>query len=55
MNKWNYKQNRNRPTNIENKPVVTKGEREGKDKLGIWDYHIHTTIYKTGNQQGPTV
>ena len=39
-------QNRNRPTDIENKLMATKGERGGRDKLGVWDYHIHTTIYK---------
>ena len=22
---------------------------EGRDKLGDWDWHIHTTIYKTDN------
>ena len=27
--KWTYLQNRNRPTDIENKPVVTKEERDG--------------------------
>ena len=27
----------------------------GRDKLGVWDWHIHTTIYKIDNQQGPTV
>ena len=27
----------------------------GGDKLGDWDYHIHTIIYKTDNQQGPIV
>ena len=21
-----------------------------RDKLGVWDYHIHTTIYKIDNQ-----
>ena len=30
-------QNRNRLTDIENKLMVTKGEREGKDKCGVWD------------------
>ena len=24
----------------------------GGDKLGVWDYQIQTTIYKTGKQQG---
>ena len=35
--KWIYLQNRNRLTEIENKLMVTKGEREERDKLGIWD------------------
>ena len=30
-------QNKNRPTDIENKLIVTKGEREGREKLGVWD------------------
>ena len=35
--------------------MVTKGEREwGRDKLGVWDQHIQTTIYKIDKQQGPT-
>ena len=29
-----------------------KGRR---DKLGVWGQHIHTTVYKIDNQQGPTV
>ena len=40
--KWAYLQNRNRPTDVENKPVVTKGKR---DKLGALDKQIQTTIY----------
>ena len=35
--KWTYLQNRNRPTDIENKLMVTKGERWGRDKLGVLD------------------
>ena len=27
--------------------MVTKGESRGKDKLGDWDWHIHTAMYKT--------
>ena len=27
----------------------------GGDKLGVWDEHIHTAIYKIGKQQGTTV
>ena len=33
--------------------MVTKGERGRRDKLGVWDSNIHTTIYKIDNQQGP--
>ena len=47
--KWTYLQNRNRVTDVENKLMVTMGERRGKDKLGDWDWHIHTTIYKIDN------
>ena len=36
--------------------LVTKGERGwGKDKLGVWDQQIQTTICKINKQQGPTV
>ena len=36
--------------------MATKRESvEREDKLGIWDQHIHTTINKIDNQQGPTV
>ena len=31
--------------------VVPKGEGAG-DKLGVWDKHTHTIIYKIGKQQG---
>ena len=26
-----------------------------RHKLGVWDEHIHSTTYKMGKQQGPTV
>ena len=27
--------------------MITKGEREGgRDKLGVWDKHMYTTIYE---------
>ena len=32
-----------------------RGNVEGRDKSEAWDEHTHTTIYKTDNQQGPTV
>ena len=35
--------------------MVTKGEGGGEDKLGDWDKHTHTTLYKIDNQQGSTV
>ena len=27
----------------------------GRDKLGVWDLQIHTSVYKIGKQKGPTV
>ena len=27
----------------------------GRDSLGAWEGHIHTTVFKMGDQQGPTV
>ena len=30
-----------------------KGKVGGRDQLGGWDQHIHTTIYEIDNQQGP--
>ena len=43
-------QNRKRLIDLENELMVASG---GKDKLGVWDQHIYTTIYKTDTQQGP--
>ena len=41
----------NRLTDIENRSMVTKGERGyGKDKLVDSDLHIQTTIYKIDKQ-----
>ena len=49
--KWTYLQNRNRFTDIEDKFMVTKGEKGwGRDKLGVWDYQIQTTVYKIHKQ-----
>ena len=39
----------------ENKLMVTKEERQGRDKLGGWNEQIHITIYKIDNQKGPNV
>ena len=32
-----------------------KGKGWGRDKLGVWDSHIHTIRYKIDNQQEPTL
>ena len=31
------------------------GGEEGRDSQGVWDWHIHTAIFKMDNQQGPFV
>ena len=36
--------------------MVTKGEKAWeRDKLGVWDQQIQTTIYKIDKQQGTTI
>ena len=36
--------------------MVTKGKRGwGRDKLGVWDWHIQTTKYKIDKWQDPNV
>ena len=59
---WNLKYNTNefiyktetdsqtQKTNLQ----LPKGRKQGRDKLGIWDYQIHTT-YVIDTQQGFTV
>ena len=44
--KWTYLENR--VTDVKNKLMVKRG-KGGMDKLGDWDWHIHTIIYKTDN------
>ena len=34
---------------------LPKEKRVGRDKLGVWDQRIHTTICKIGKQQHPTI
>ena len=34
---------------------VGKDVAEEKDRLGVWDRHVHTAIFKINNQQQPTV
>ena len=38
---------------LENKFMVTEGKVSGRGRLGAWDRHVHTAIFKTDNQQGP--
>ena len=38
-------------SDIENKFMDTKGEREMEEKVRMGDYHIHTTISKIDNQK----
>ena len=30
---------------------LLKGKGWGRDKLGVWEWHIHTTIYKINNKE----
>ena len=43
--KWTCLQNGNRVTDVE-KNVWSLGRSGGMDKLGDWNWHIHTTLYK---------
>ena len=49
MVQMNYLQNTSRVIDVENKLMVTKRERRGRDKSGDWNQHIHTTMYKIDN------
>ena len=31
------------------------GGKDGGKGYGVWDQHVHTTLFKMDNQQGPTV
>ena len=37
--------------------MVTRGGGMvgGKDRLRVWDWHVHTAVYKTDNQKGPII
>ena len=52
--KWTYLRKGNRVTDVESELMVTRGEG-GRHKLGDWDWHVQTAIFKMDNQQGPTV
>ena len=50
---WTSLQGRNWDTEVENKRMDTKGESgaggEWCDKLGDWDWHVYTNMYKVDN------
>ena len=31
------------------------GKRGRKDRLGVWEWHVHSATFKIDNQQAPTV
>ena len=34
--------------------VTVTGRNGNRDRLGVWDWPVHTTLFKTG-KQGPSV
>ena len=48
---WTYLQNQNRVIEVENKLMVTRMGKWGRDKLRDLDWHIHATIYKIDNNK----
>ena len=51
----NLSTNRDRLRDLEDKLMVTKREKCGRNKLGIWDEQSHTTTYKKDKQQAHAV
>ena len=60
---WNLKKNTKelicrteRDSDFE-KVMLTKGDKweGGKDRLGVWDWHMPTEVYGMPGQQGPAV
>ena len=47
-------QNRNRLTGLENELIVVRRRMRGRDSWGVSDLHVHTSVFKMNNQQGPT-
>ena len=45
------KQKQTQRTNLR----LPKGRGGGRDGLGIWDWHMHTTVYGMDGQQEPAV
>ena len=55
MIQMNLSTNRDRLRDLEHILMVTKREKWGRNKLGLWDEQSHTTTYKIDKQQGPAV
>ena len=51
---WKDQKKKKKKKKKENKLMFTKDEKVGRDKLGVWYYQIHATVYKI-DQQGPAV
>ena len=52
--KWTCLRNRDRPIDLEGEFMVPGGGVGRRDRPGVWDWYIHTAIFKTDNQHGPT-
>ena len=57
---WSLKYDTNEPiykadTDLENELWLPGGRVGRSDRLGVWDWHVHTAILKMDNQQRPTV
>ena len=48
-------QKRNRFTDFKDKLMVTKGDRWGRDRLGVQDWHMHTEVYGMTGQEAPAI
>ena len=54
--KRTYSQKGHRLKDLREQIYGYQGERVwGRDRLGVWDWHVHTGKFKTDNQQGPNV
>ena len=54
--KWTYLQNRNRLNRVREQTYgYQEGRAAGRDRLGVWDWHVHTAIFRIDKQQGPSM
>ena len=53
---WNLKKNGYKWTYLKNRNRLRKlWLLRGRDRLGVYDKHVHTALFKMDNWQGPTV